>query len=50
MNLYHVAPDPRLNQSATVNLPDQNGSETNMSLPLAAGRSRNRPGLPAGPW
>jgi Subtilase family len=29
--------DPRLNQSATVNLPDQNGSETNMSLPLAAG-------------
>jgi Subtilase family len=29
--------DPRLNQSATVNLADQNGSETNMSLPLAAG-------------
>jgi hypothetical protein len=29
--------DPRLNQQATISLADQNGSETDMSLPLPAG-------------
>jgi len=31
--------DPRLNQPASINLPDQNGSEADMSLPLPAGLS-----------
>ena len=31
--------DPRLDQSATIDLPDQNGSAANMSLPLPSGPS-----------
>jgi hypothetical protein len=31
--------DPRLNQNETISLPDQNGSPTNMSLPLPGGLS-----------
>ncbi len=31
--------DPRLNQNVTMSLPDQNGSDTNMTLPLGGGLS-----------